>query len=114
MKREERRLEKSKSTLIQTQTVVEIGIPAKIQIELVQGNELRHYEIFFSLTSLSMTTAVGLWTGYMTSSTSSMPLQWSATAFTGLAIASGVVAYYYRSKMYNGKVTRSTTLDKFD
>lgn len=95
-------------------TKVEVNLPSCIQIELVQGNELRNYEIFFSLSSLSLSTAVGFWTGYATSDPRGRSLFWSAMAFTILAILSGFVAFYYRKKMYSGTVKKVATLDKFN
>lgn len=94
-------------------TRVEIKLPSCIQVELVQGNELRQYEIFFSLASLALSTAVGFWTGYVTSNQTSLPLLWSALAFSFLAIAAGIVAFYYRWRMYNGTIKKVSTIDAF-
>lgn len=98
-------------TLI-NETLVEVHMPSCVQIELVQGNELRHYEIFFSMSSLTLSIAVGLWTGYITTAKSS-PLFWSALSFSLLAIVTGVIAFYYRSKLYNGKIKKVATLNSF-
>ena len=95
-------------------TTVEVALPSIIQIELVQGNELRHYEIFFSLATVALSTAVGFWTGYVTAGTVSKALFWSVAAFTGLTLFSGCFAFYYRQKMNNGKVKKVASLDKFD
>lgn len=95
-------------------TSVEITLPATIHIELVQGNELRHYEIFFSLASAALSTAVGFWTAYITTGTDSNVLFWSAWAFTGLIVLSGGFALYYRRKMNGGKIKKVASLDKFE
>lgn len=73
-------------------TNVEVSFPSCIKIELVQGNELRHYEIFFSLASLSLSTAVGFWIAYI--GTPNFAFFWSATAFSGLALIAGITAGY--------------------
>jgi len=93
------------------ETRVEVNFPSCIQIELVQGNELRHYEMFFSVASLSLSTAVGFWTAHATAPNSS--LLFSALAFSGLAFIAGAVAFYYRSKLYTGKIKKVASLDIF-
>lgn len=95
-------------------TLVEVNLPSCIKIELVQGNELRHYEIFFSLASLSSTIAMGFWTSYLTINPKLESLFWSALAFTLLAGVSGYVAFFYRSKMYNGSTKKVANLDGFE
>ncbi|TSC78208.1 MAG: hypothetical protein G01um101429_896 [Parcubacteria group bacterium Gr01-1014_29] len=92
-------------------TKVEVNFPARIQIELVQGNELRHYEIFFLVTTLTISTAVSFWTTYAI--TPNGTILFSAWAFSGLAFLSGLLTFYYRSKLYSGKITKSTSLDTF-
>lgn len=92
-------------------TKVEINFPSRISIELVQGNELRHYEIFFLITTLTLSTAVSFWTTYAI--TPNGTILFSAWAFSGFAFLSGIVTFYYRSKLYNGKITKSASLDAF-
>lgn len=92
-------------------TKVEVNFPSRISIELVQGNELRHYEIFFLVTTLTLSTAVSFWTTYAITPNSAV--FFSAWAFSGLTVLSGLLTFYYRSKLYNGKITKSTSLDKF-
>lgn len=92
-------------------TKVEVNFPSRISIELVQGNELRHYEIFFLVTTLTLSTAVSFWTTYAI--TPNGTLLFSAFAFSGLTILSGIMTFYYRSKLYNGKITKSASLDTF-
>ena len=95
-------------------TKVEVRLPSNIKIELVQGNEFRHYEIFISLGSLALSTAVGFWTAYISGSPGSEQNLWSAVAFTILAVVSVFVAFHYRSKIHNGTVTKEMYLNKFD
>ena len=92
-------------------TKVEVNFPSRISIDLVQGNELRHYEIFFLVTTLTLSTAVSFWTAYAI--TPNGAIFFSAWAFSGLTILSVFLTFYYRSKLYNGKITKSTSLDKF-
>ncbi len=94
-------------------TTVEVSLPSCVQIELVQGNELRHYEIFSLASSLLLSTAVGFWTGYLTTDANSKALFASALAFSVFAILAGVFAWHFRRKLYNGKVTKVATLDDF-
>lgn len=92
-------------------TRVEVNFPSRISIELVQGNELRHYEIFFLVTSITFSTAVSFWTTYAI--TPNGTILFSALAFSGLAFLSGILTFYYRSKLYNGKITKRASLDTF-
>jgi len=94
-------------------TKVEVSLPSRIQIELVQGNELRHYEIFSFASSLLLSTAVGFWTGYLTLQNNSKSLLASASAFSILFFVSAILACYYRQRLYNGKVTKVANLDSF-
>ena len=92
---------------------VEVRLPSEMHIELVQGNELRHYEVFFSLASISASVAVGFWIGYVTDNAQNPSLLWSALAFSGLAILSGITAFSYRRKVYNGSVTKIASFKDF-
>lgn len=92
-------------------TRVEVNFPSRISIELVQGNELRHYEIFFLVTTLTLSTAVSFWTTYAITPNST--ILFSAWAFSGFTILSGLLTFNYRSKLYNGKIRKSTSLDTF-
>lgn len=92
-------------------TSVVVNLPESIQIELVQGNELRHYEIFFLIASLAFSTAVSFWTSYATQS--SNVLLFSAIAFCVLSLITSGIALYYRSKVYDKKIKRFASLDGF-
>ena len=71
-----------------------------MEIVLVQGNELKSYEIFSSLTALGLATAVGMWTSYFTVSPVSPPLFWSAICFSVLTAMLAGSAYQNRSKIF--------------
>ncbi|MDP3800229.1 MAG: hypothetical protein Q8Q90_02280 [bacterium] len=103
--------EKNSTEIKIKNTMVEVNFPSRISIELVQGNELRHYEIFFLVTTLTLSTAVSFWTTYVI--TPNRVILFSAFAFSLFTVLSGVLTFYYRSKLYNGKITRSISLDDF-
>ncbi|MCX6751956.1 MAG: hypothetical protein NTZ87_00430 [Candidatus Nomurabacteria bacterium] len=97
-------------------TIVEVTMPSTVEIELVQGNDLRHYEIFSWTTSLLISIAVGFWTGYFTVEVKSNPLLASAITFSVLGLGSIAMSIYYRSKIYGRKikVTKHAVLDDFE
>lgn len=97
-------------------TIVEVSMPAVVQIELVQGNDLRHYEIFSWSTSLLSSIAVGFWTGYFTIQIKSNSLLASSITFSVLGLGSIGMSLYYRSKIYGKKikVTKHAILDDFE
>lgn len=94
-------------------TLVEVHFPDKISIELVQANELRHYEIFTWSASILATIAAGFWTAYFTTNPKSNQLLWTAIAFSILFIVFLAAALYYRSKVYHGSLTKTSTLSEF-
>lgn len=94
-------------------TVVEVHFPEKISIELVQANELRHYEIFTWSASLLATIATGFWTAYLTIIPKSGQLLWTAIAASIIFAGSFGVAIYYRRKVYRGGFVKTTTLSEF-
>lgn len=94
-------------------TIIEVRFPDKISIELVQANELRHYEIFTWSASLLATIAVGFWTAYFTTNPKSNQLLWTAIATTVVFAASLIVAIYYRRKVYRGSLVKTATLNEF-
>ena len=95
-------------------TVVAVHFPDKISIELVQANELRHYEIFTWFASLLATIAIGFWTAYFTTNPKSNQLLWTAIAASIVFAASFCVAIYYRRKVYRGSLVKTATLDEFE
>ena len=92
-------------------TKVEVNFPSRIQIELVQGNELRHYEIFFLVATLTLSTSISFWTTYAI--TPNGIILFSGLAFSGLTALSALLTFYYRSKLYSGKITKITSLNNF-
>lgn len=109
----ERKVKIQKERIAETDTTVEVRFPDKISIELVQANELRHYEIFSWFSSLVATIAVGFWTAYFTTSPRSNQLFWTALAFTIIFVVSLSIAIYYRRKVYHGSLIKTSTLSEF-
>ena len=95
------------------ETVVEVHFPDKISIELVQANELRHYEIFTWSASLLATIAAGFWVAYFTIIPQSGQLFWIAAAFSLVFAFSFCIAIYYRQKVYHGSLIKTATLSEF-
>lgn len=99
------------ASMLQRAMRVEIGFPSCVSIELVQSNELRHYEIFFSLTSLSTSAAVGFWVALATTAYSVMLLI-VAGVFTLFALLFGGTAFYFRRRMDGGKVIKTIHINE--
>lgn len=88
---------------------VQIDFPKCVRIELVQANELRHYEIFMWLGSLFATSTAGFWTAYCTTVTNGA-LFWISWVFTGFTVAFGLTAFYFRNKLKTGKITKTVPI----
>ena len=95
-----------------SETRVVIKMPAEIKIDLVQANELKHYELFQWLVILLLPIASGFWTAYFTNGKKA-ELLWSALAFTVISLLFVVLAYWYRKKVFQGNIQKTTTLDNF-
>lgn len=104
--------EKTKRSEIST--TVEVHLPECVQIDLVQANELRHYEIFLWIGSLFASASAGFWTAFATTSPNSKILLLVSlvfTLFTGVFIWA---AFHYRSRLKSGGIIRKVALDKFN
>lgn len=93
-------------------TLIEISVPALIQIKLVPANELRHYEISGWFASLFSSAAVGFWTAYILD-TRSPTLKWTSLVFTFFTIAFVVAAAYYRSQLKTDGVKKVASMEDF-
>lgn len=93
-------------------TCIEVYMPERIPIELVQANEIRHYEISLWLGSLFMSAAVGFWTAY-TQDGGSMVLRFTSIVFTLFFIVFVGVALYFRTKLNGKKVRKVALIDDF-
>lgn len=97
-----------------TETEVIVSYPDKLELSMVQANELKHYELFQWLVTILLPIAVGFWTAYVTLEKKSSALVWSASIFT---IISGLfigLAFYYRKKVFHGSIKKSINLNKLE
>jgi len=92
------------------ETQVLVSFPNELKLELVQANELRHYELFQWLVALLLPIAIGFWTAYNTIEVKSSPLWWSALALTIVSCVFLGLAIYFISRVFHGSVTKSINL----
>lgn len=95
------------------ETRVVVSMPDKVEIELVQANELRHYELFQWLTALTATIAASFWTAYFTTSLTNYSLLFSSIAFT---VITGVFIFFaviFRNKVFHGSIKKCSKLSDF-
>lgn len=104
---------KTEKTSLGESMKVEVAFPECVHIELVQTNDLKHYEIFLWLVSFSASTTSGFWVSF-----ASVPfnkvLLGSSLSFSILTVAFGWVAYYYRSKISDTKLKKVLLLENFN
>lgn len=102
--------EKSASEKLENskETKVIVKFPNKLELSLVQANELKHYELFQWLVALFLPIASGFWTSYSTSPNKA--LLWSAWAFTVVALLFIGLALNYRRKVFYGSVEKTIEL----
>jgi hypothetical protein len=84
---------------------IEVGYPECVHIELVQGNDLRNYEVFAGLSSIFSTAAAGFWVAYMTVDNGSI-LFWVSLVFTLMTLSLMAATYHYRAKMHGTKIIK--------
>lgn len=92
---------------------VEVAFPECVHIDLVQANDLRHYEIFLWLVSLCASTASGFWVSFASVSFNKS-LFASSVAFSVLTLIFAGVAAYYRWKIKGTKLKKVILLDGFN
>lgn len=92
---------------------VEVAFPECVHIELVQSNDLKQYEIFLWLISLSLSVASGFWVSFATSTFNKILLAVSL-AFSLFAFVFAGFAYYYRSKIRDTKSKKTLLLENFN
>lgn len=96
----------------QKETNVSLSFPDEIMIELVQANELRHYELFQWLIALFSPVAVGFWTAYFIGGENSL-LFWSAIIFSAASFFFLFLAWRYRKKLFHGSIKKMTKISNF-
>jgi len=102
----------NKEIIENRETKVILQMPNEIEIELVQANELKHYELFQWLVTLLLPIAVGFWTAYFTGN-KRPELFWSALVFTVVSGLFVYLAYKYRRKVFSGSIRKGASLDLF-
>lgn len=93
---------------------VEVSFPECVHIELVQANDLKHYEIFLWLVSLSASIASGFWVSFATITPMSQVLLVTSITFTAMTVVFSIVAYYYRTKISAVKLKKVLLLENFN
>lgn len=96
--------------LPQNNMKIELGFPECVRIELVQVNELKHYEIFTWLGSLFATSAAGFWVAYATTTPSNV-LFGVSVVFSVFTLIFGGMAFYYRRKLNGGKIIKTISVE---
>jgi magnesium-transporting ATPase (P-type) len=91
------------------ETSVIVSFPDKLEIQMVQANELQHYEIFQWLATLFASIASGFWTAFFTLDMLNSFL-WIATICTLVFFLFVALAYFYRKKVFYGSVNKSIYL----
>lgn len=93
---------------------IQIGFPECVRIELVQVNELRHYEIFTGFGSLFSTAAAGFWVSYATATSGGIVLLGVSIVFTAFTLVFGGLAFYYRRKLNGSKITKTIPVESLN
>ena len=91
-------------------TRVVVSFPDKLELSLVQANELKHYELFQWLVTILLPIAIGFWTAYFTLERKFAPLFWSALVFTAISGLFIGLAYRSRKRVFQGSISKSIDL----
>ena len=92
---------------------IEVAFPECVHVELVQANDLKHYEIFIWLCSLFASASSGFWVSFATTPFNKVLLATSIT-FSIFTIGFGWAAYHYRSKINDTKCKKVLFLENFN
>jgi len=95
-----------------SETEVVVNFPDKLELSMVQSNELRHYELFQWLVTILLPIAVGFWTAYFTLETKTSSLWWSALIFTSVSFLFVGLAFFYRKKVFHESIRKSVNLSE--
>jgi len=91
---------------------IEVSFPECVHVELVQANDLKHYEIFLWLSSLFSSATAGFWVSFATLPRNKV-LFGTSIVFTVFTFAFGFAAYYFRKKIHDTKLKKILLLEKF-
>ena len=92
---------------------IEVSFPECVHVELVQANDLKHYEIFIWLCSLFASAASGFWVSFATTPLNKVLLA-TSLIFSLFTIGFGWTAYHYRSKISDTKLRKVLLLENFN
>lgn len=100
---------------VQEDTSVNVMLPSELHIELVQANEIRNYEIFQVLTTITATLGAGFVTSYFLTESSAgrNGLGFSAITFGVMAIVFILLAWKYRKRAFSQTIKKSISLVEF-
>lgn len=94
-------------------TKVIVSFPDNISINLVQANELKHYELFLWLVTILTPIAAGFLIAYLTDGTKNNGLLFSTIAFAFISILFVLLAISYRKKIFHSSIKKETLLRDF-
>lgn len=99
-------------------TSVNVTFPRELQVELVQANEIRNYEIFQWLATAMVSIGFGFWTSFFLSSLpfdnlGQRGLLFSAIVFTVFSTGFIFLALRHRKRAFSKTVRKSVSLDEF-
>lgn len=92
---------------------IEVAFPECVHVELVQSNDLKHYEIFIWLSSLFASATSGFWVSFATTPFSKVLFATSMT-FSLFTIGFGWTSYFYRTKITETKLKKVLLLENFN
>lgn len=91
---------------------IEVAFPECVHVELVQANDLKHYEIFMWLCALFASAAASFWVGFATVPFNKI-LFVTGLTFSMFMLVFGGFAYYYRAKISDTKLKRVLVMEDF-
>ena len=94
-------------------TKVVVTFPDSISINMVQSNELKHYELFLWLVTILAPVAASFLTAYLTGDINNYGLLFSTIAFTGISALFVLLAIRYRKKVFHGSIKKEMLLRDF-
>ena len=91
-----------------------LGLPDNIKIDLVPSNELKHYERFQWIVTLSSTVAAGFWVAFCTSIHGRFALLFSALAFSLLTVYLLILSLRLRKRIFGSTIEKHVSLRDFE
>jgi len=111
-KKKDAKSNKYRSEVSEKESIVEIKSPAKISINLVQANEIRHYGIFSFIASMFLSAAVGFWTASF--NIEGAVLKWVAGVFSVFSLGFWILAVVLWKKAFCESVKKFSRVSSFE